>query len=81
MTAYEIVDFLNGAGTTGVFELECERTTYFFTAAASTFEAVSDQTLKVTGRIGYGTLSMHSGSILLDTDEVSQIVHHAEGRA
>ena len=78
MTAYEIVNFLHDAGSTGVFEIECDKTTYYVAAKGAAIEAVSDQAVKLAGRIGYGVFSLHAGSVLLDSDQVSQIFHHVE---
>ncbi len=78
MTAYEMASYLDSLPNSGIIEFDLDADTYYVAASDASYEAVSDSTLRINGRTGYGTLALSRSSMLIDADEVRYVRHIEE---
>lgn len=74
ISSFELAEFLNGLPKGGLLELSLGDDSVWVDTDDAEFEAVGESNLKVTGRTGYGQISMANRStMLIDIEEIEYL--------
>ena len=75
ISAYQLIEQLDSFPKTGLVEFSLSGNEIWLRSATANYEAVGEQTIKVSGRSAYGLISFDESTMLIDVDEIEYIRH------
>ena len=73
--AYQLIEHLDAGRKTGLIEFYVDNGEIYVEAKDAQYEAINEQTLKVSGMAGYGTIATCDSTVFIDIEEIKYIRH------